>query len=86
MENSTNGGALSISAALEQAILKAVPDAAVEVISSGGGHYSLQVRSPAFRDRSTLERHRLVYAAIAPLMAGDNAPVHAIDTLKTVVD
>ena len=76
----------STAGALEQAILKAVPDAKVEVVSSGGGHYSLHVRSPAFREKSTLERHRLVYAAIAPLMAGDAAPVHAIDTLKTVVE
>jgi hypothetical protein len=30
-----------------------------------------------------IESHRLVYAAIAPLMAGDAAPVHAIDRLKT---
>ena len=64
----------------------AAADAKVEVVSSGGGHYSLHVRSPAFRDRSTLERHRMVYTAIAPLMAGDTAPVHAIDTLKTAVD
>jgi len=76
----------STAGALEQAILKAVPDAKVEVVSSGGGHYSLHVRSPAFRDRSTLERHRMVYTAIAPLMAGDAAPVHAIDTLKTAVE
>jgi stress-induced morphogen len=85
MENRTNDAG-SAASALEQAIVKAVPDAKVEVIASGGGHYSLHVRSAAFRDRSTLERHRLVYTAIAPLMAGDTAPVHAIDTLKTVVD
>ena len=84
--DSSNSAPHSTADALEQAILKAVPDAKVEVISSGGGHYSLQVRSPAFRDRSTLERHRMVYTAIAPLMAGDTAPVHAIDTLKTVVE
>jgi stress-induced morphogen len=85
MENRTNDAG-SAASALEQAIVKAVPDAKVEVIASGGGHYSLHVRSAAFRDRSTLERHRLVYTAIAPLMAGDTAPVHAIDTLKTIVD
>ena len=76
----------STAGALEQAILQAVPDAKVEVVSSGGGHYSLHVRSPAFREKPTLERHRMVYAAIAPLMAGDAAPVHAIDTLKTAVE
>jgi stress-induced morphogen len=86
MDNPTNGGPTSTADALERAILNAVPDAKVEIVSSGGGHYSLQVRSPAFRDRSTLERHRLVLGAIAPLMAGESAPVHAIDTLKTAVD
>jgi stress-induced morphogen len=86
MDQKAQGSSLSIADALEQAILKAVPDAKVEVITSGGGHYSLQVRSPSFKDRSTLERHRMVYTAIAPLMAGDSAPVHAIDTLKTVVE
>jgi stress-induced morphogen len=86
MDNATNEGPLSIANALKQAIARSVPDAQVEVISSGGGHYSLHVRSPAFRDRSTLERHRMVYTAIAPLMAGDTAPVHAIDTLKTAVE
>jgi stress-induced morphogen len=86
MSNATDGGAVPTAQALEQAILKAVPDAKVEVVSSGGGHYSLDVRSAAFRERTTLERHRMVYTAIAPLMAGDTAPVHAIDTLKTAVD
>ena len=86
MDNAANGGAMSIADALKQAITQAVPDAKVDVASFGGGHYSLDVRSPAFRDRSTLERHRMVYTAIAPLMAGDTAPVHAIDTLKTAVE
>jgi stress-induced morphogen len=86
MDNATNGGASSTAEALKLAIAQAVPDAKVEVLSSGGGHYSLEVRSTAFRDRSTLERHRMVYTAIAALMAGDTAPVHAIDTLKTATD
>ena len=41
MENVANGG-LSIADALKQAITRAVPDAKVEVVSSGGGHYSLE--------------------------------------------
>jgi stress-induced morphogen len=86
MDHAANGGADAIANALKQAIVQAVPDATVVVISSGGGHYSLDVRSPAFRDRPTLERHRMVYTAIASLMAGDTAPVHAIDTLKTAVE
>jgi stress-induced morphogen len=70
--------------ALRTAILDKLPDATVEVTSNGGGHFALAVTSPAFRGRSMLESHRLVYAAIAPLMAGPDAPVHAIDTLRTV--
>ena len=69
---------------IRAAVLDKIPDAAVEVTQNGGGHYALSVTSPAFRGRSMLESHRLVYAAIAPLMAGDSAPVHAIDQLRTV--
>jgi len=69
---------------IRAAVLDKLPDATVEVTQNGGGHYALSVTSPAFRGRSMLESHRLVYAAIAPLMAGDSAPVHAIDQLRTV--
>jgi stress-induced morphogen len=70
--------------AIKAAVLEKLPDSTIEVTSNGGGHYALLVKSPAFRGRSMLESHRLVYAAIGPLMAGDMAPVHAIDTLRTV--
>jgi stress-induced morphogen len=70
--------------AIEAAVLAALPDAQVEVRASSGGHFTLVVRSSAFQGRSMLESHRLVYAAVAPLMAGPSAPVHAIDTLKTI--
>ncbi len=86
MDNPSHGAAISTAESLMHAFTQAVPVSQVEVISSGGGHYSLHVRSSAFRDRSTLERHRMVYTAIAPLMAGETAPVHAIDTLKTATD
>jgi stress-induced morphogen len=70
--------------AVKTAIETRIPEAMVEVTSSGGGHYSLLVRSALFRGLTMLECHRMVYAAVASLMAGDDAPVHAIDTLKTV--
>jgi stress-induced morphogen len=70
--------------AIKASIEAGIPEAVVEVSSSGGGHYSLVVRSSLFRGHSMLECHRMVYSAIAPLMAGGDAPVHAIDTLKTV--
>jgi stress-induced morphogen len=70
--------------ALRAAVLAGIPNAVVEVSSGSPGHYSLVVRSEVFRGRSMVESHRMVYATIAELMRGDAAPVHAIDTLKTI--
>jgi len=70
--------------ALRASIETGIPRAVVEVTSSGSGHFSLIVTSEAFRGRPMLECHRMVYQAIASLMSGDAAPVHAIDTLKTL--
>lgn len=74
----------TITSSLREAILAALPGAEVRA-TGGGGHFTLVVRSTAFAGKSTLESHRLVYAAIAPLMKGDAAPVHAIDSLSTGV-
>jgi len=37
-----------------------------------------------FAGKRTLEKQRLVYAALGDLMAGSNAPVHAIARLETL--
>jgi BolA family transcriptional regulator, general stress-responsive regulator len=42
----------------------------------GGGHFRVRLVSDAFRGHSQLERHRLVYAAVAPLM---KCGVHALN-------
>jgi stress-induced morphogen len=68
--------------ALREAIETQIPAAKAEV-RGGGGHFTLEVTSPEFAGKSMLESHRLVYGAIAHLMNGDLAPVHAIDSLKT---
>jgi BolA family transcriptional regulator, general stress-responsive regulator len=44
--------------------------------AGGGGHYQVRLVAEAFRGRSQLQRHRLVYAAVAPLLAG---AVHALN-------
>jgi acid stress-induced BolA-like protein IbaG/YrbA len=72
----------SIDEAIRTSIKEAIPDATIDV-TGGGGHYTISVVSAAFAGKSMLESHRLVYAAIAHLMKGDRAPVHAVDTLKT---
>lgn len=54
-------------------------------VSGGGGHFEIKVVSKRFEGESRLARQRRVYKAIAHLMAGDAAPVHAVDRLETAV-
>lgn len=70
----------SIPDAVRSAIEKAIPGAAVQV-QGGGGHFTISVVSAAFEGKNTLGRHRMVLSAIAHLMAGDMAPVHAVDSI-----
>ena len=69
--------------AIKSAILEKIPDAAVEVAPGSGGHFTIEVVSPVFAGKGMLESQRLVYGAIAHLMKGDAAPVHAVDKLTT---
>ena len=69
--------------ALREAIAKTIPDARVTVNANSPGHYEIEVISTAFEGKSMLQGQQIVYAAIKDLMAGDNAPVHAVDRLKT---
>jgi acid stress-induced BolA-like protein IbaG/YrbA len=71
-----------VNSAIRGAIQAKLPGAQVEV-SGGGGHYSLSVTSAEFAGKTMLASQRIVYAAIAHLMSGDRAPVHAVDTLTT---
>ena len=74
----------SITDAIREAIVAAITDADV-LVSGGGGHYSIEVTSAAFAGKNRVESQRLVYSAIAHLMRGDMAPVHAVDSLRTHV-
>lgn len=68
---------------IEEAITSAIPDA--QVAASGtGGHFEIKVVSAAFVGKNTLAKQRLVYRAIADLMKGEAAPVHAVDRLETL--
>ena len=68
---------------LRAAVRTALPDAAVEATAGSPGHFSLRVTSTAFAGLPRVRQQQQVYAAIAHLMAGDAAPVHAIDQLIT---
>lgn len=75
---------MDIHETIASAIKDKIPGAAVDVgAGSGGGHFVVSVVSPVFEGKSMLESQRLVLGAIAHLMKGDGAPVHAIDSLKT---
>jgi len=43
--------------------------------ASGGGHYNLRLVSPRFEGKARVERHRLVYDALADLMQRE---IHAL--------
>lgn len=68
---------------IRQALSTALPCDALEVRGSGG-HFAIRVVSSAFAGKNTLAKQRLVFGAIAHLMKGDDAPVHAIDELETL--
>jgi stress-induced morphogen len=70
-----------IAGRLREAIAAAVEDAEIEVYPRGPGHFEICVVSAAFEGKSRVQQHQLVYGAIADLMAGAQAPVHAIDKL-----
>ena len=70
-------------ARIRDAVAAALPGARIEVTGEGN-HFSLRVESAAFAGKNRLARQRLVLRAIAPLMKGETAPVHAIDRLETV--
>lgn len=42
---------------------------------SGGGHYHLRIVAPGFVGLRTMQRHRLVYDALGPLMKQE---IHAL--------
>ncbi len=69
--------------ALEQAFapstLEIIDDSAAHAGHAGarsGGHFRVHLVAAAFRGHSPLERHRLVYAAVAPLLSGS---IHALN-------
>jgi len=67
---------LEVKTAIETAI-----EGSVANVSGGGGHFVIEVISDQFAGKRILEQQRLVYSAIAHLMAGDTAPVHAVDQM-----
>ena len=69
---------------LRDAIANALPEAEIEVRAAGAGHFEIKVVSGTFEGKPRVAQQQAVYGAIAYLMKGDAAPVHAIDKLETL--
>lgn len=60
---------------ITQLIKAGLPDADVEVSGDDGVHFEAVVKSHAFKGKSTLQRHRMVYATLGKLMGHE---IHAL--------
>ncbi len=60
---------------IEQMIRAGLPDATVSVTGDDGVHFEAHVISPSFSGKSTLQRHRLVYATLGAFMGNE---IHAL--------
>ena len=71
---------MTIEEQVRNAIESTIPGS-VAIVQGNGGHFDIEVISTAFTGKRILEQQRLVYGAITHLMAGDAAPVHAVDRM-----
>ena len=62
---------------IEQLIKSGIPDANVEIrdLAGDGDHYAATVVSPAFRGKSRVQQHQIVYQALQGRMGGE---LHAL--------
>ena len=69
---------------IENRIAAAIPGAEIQV-SGASGHFEIWVSSHEFEGKRIIAKHRMVLGAIKDLMAGNDAPLHAVDKLTCVV-
>ena len=62
---------------IEQLIRAAIPDAEVQIedLRGDGDHYAAYVRSAAFRGKSRVQQHQMVYKALQGRMGNE---LHAL--------
>ena len=69
---------MAMSAAdIERFIKEALPDAVVDIrdLAGDGDHYAANVTSAAFRGKSRVQQHQMVYSALKGRMGGE---LHAL--------
>ena len=62
---------------IERFIKEALPDASIEIrdLAGDGNHYAATVMSAAFKGKSRVQQHQMVYASLKGRMGGE---LHAL--------
>jgi stress-induced morphogen len=70
---------------IERFIKDALPDAVVEIrdLAGDGDHYAANVTSAAFKGKSRVQQHQMVYAALKGRMGGE---LHALALQTNVLE
>ena len=77
---------MAMSAAeIESAIRAALPDADVKItdLAGDGDHYAASVASNAFKGKTRVQQHKMVYDSLSGRMGGQ---LHALQLQTTVKD
>ena len=70
---------------IERLIKQGIPDAKVTIedLRGDGDHYAARVESPAFKGKSRIQQHQLVYLALGGRMGGE---LHALQLTTVAPD
>lgn len=68
---------------IEKLLLQKIPDADIKIVDllNDQNHYSLEIKSSIFKDKSRIEQHRIVNTALQTCLGSD---LHALQ-IKTIV-
>jgi stress-induced morphogen len=69
---------------IERFIKEALPDAIIEIrdLAGDGDHYAATVQSAAFKGKSRVQQHQMVYASLKGRMGGE---LHALALTTSVL-
>ena len=71
------------SSTIEQMIRQGLPDAEISVTGADGVHFEARIISTEFCGKTTLQRHRMVYATLGELMGRE---IHALSLQTELPD
>ena len=72
-------------AEIERFIKEALPDASIEIrdLAGDGDHYAATVMSAAFKGKSRVQQHQMVYASLNGRMGGE---LHALALTTSILE